>query len=186
MHGRKRVRALRRSIGVVFVAVCLAGAALARSFRVEGPFDGLVEISIPTDFRRMTDNERAIKYPVKDGPSVVFTNGEGNFDVAFSRKPGEMSIAQIDAIRARISKGLRASQPFAVWHTDAVVMVNGREFAHLQFTTNSMDVPIRNVLLATPADGSVVLVSVNMPEAKVGDWMSVASEILGSVHITKP
>lgn len=170
----------------LFAVLLFAAIAYARDFRVEGPFDGLVEVSIPTDFRRMSDTERAIKYPPKDGPSVVFTNAEGNFDVAFSRKPGEISVDRIDAIRVRMSKGLHASQPFAVWHNDNVVVINSREFAHLQFTTNAADTPVRNVLLATPADGSVVLVSVNMPEAKVGDWMAVASEILGSVHITKP
>ena len=168
------------------VAILLAAFAHARDFRVEGPFDGLVEISIPTDFRLMTDTERALKYPAKDGPSIVFTNTDGNFDVAFSRKPGEISANRIDAVRTRISKGLHASQPFAVWHNDNVVVVNGREFAQLQFTTNAADTRIRNVLLATPADGTVLLVSVNLPEAKVGEWMSTASEILGSIRIAKP
>jgi hypothetical protein len=167
-------------------AVLLAVVAQARDYRVEGPFDGLIEISIPTDFRQMSAAERAIKYPREDRPSVVFTNAEGSFDVTFSRKPGRVSVTQIDAVRQRLSKGLHASQPLASWHSDNVVEINGREFAQVQFTTSAADARIRNVMLATPADGSMLLISINMPEARVADWMAVATEMLGSIHVTKP
>jgi hypothetical protein len=176
-----------RAVRVAVCAVLLAAtAALARDYRVEGPFDGLVEVSIPTDFRVMGDDERVIKYPAKSGPQTVFTNAAGNFDVTFTRNPGDISALPIDALRARVSHGLHLKQPFAKWHRDEVVEINGRQFARLEFTISAFDTNIRNILLETPADGAVLIIGINMPEANVRQWMPVAAQILDSVRVTKP
>jgi len=174
------------AVAVLVIGIFLAGSATAQNFRVEGPLDGLVELSIPTDFRVMSDDERTIKYPPKTGPKIVFTNNAGNFDVAITQQPGGISAVPIDALRARLSLGLHVKQPFAAWHGDEVVEINGREFARVEFTTRALDTSIRTIMLETPADGALLLVSVSMPEAKVGDWMPVAVRILGSVNVTRP
>jgi hypothetical protein len=187
MGGRLSAGTCRQAARAGLVAgLFLAAAAVAQNFRVEGPLDGLIEVAIPTDFRVMSDAERMTKYLPKTAPQIVFTNKGGNFDVAITRNPGDLSALPIDALRARMSRSVHTKQPFATWHGDEVVEINGREFARLEFTTRAFDTSIRNILLETPADGALLRVSINMPEAKVGEWMPIAARILESVHITKP
>lgn len=170
---------------VIFFALFISTAS-AQEFRDESVLGGLVEIKVPQDFRLMPDEERNIKYPMRDSPKVVFTNLEGNTDIAINLKDNKIPPDQIEALRQALSKSMHNLYPSSTWYKDTVYSINGRKFSYLELTTPAIDIKIRNHMLATSADGVLLFVSVNMPEQKAASLAPTVAKIIESVHVTRP
>jgi hypothetical protein len=134
----------------------------------------------------MTDEERTTKYPHRDGPKVVFTNNEGNTDIAINQKQNRIPPDQIDMLRQVLSKSMRNVHPSATWYQDKVHVINGRSFSYLELTTPAIDMKIRNHMLATSADGILLMISVNTPETNAKEFAPTAAHIIRSIRVTRP
>ncbi|MBI2207405.1 MAG: hypothetical protein HYU41_26535 [Candidatus Rokubacteria bacterium] len=74
----------------------------------------------------------------------------------------------------------RRLYPSAEWFRSEVTTLNGRECILLELRTPAIDTDVRNLMLATPVDDRLLLITVNMTRQLEDTWLS-AGGILQAV-----
>jgi hypothetical protein len=146
-------------------------------------YNGDVTISVPQDFKVMSDDMLRVKYPNQIPPEIVYTDETGAVNLALSLTPQEISTDQMEEARQLIDKALKDAYPSATWYRSEVFERDGRRFFVLDVMTPAADTQVRNVILGTPFRGQLLVVTFNVSRELMPTWIETGQKMLASLKI---
>ncbi|MEM7455215.1 MAG: hypothetical protein AAF456_12770 [Planctomycetota bacterium] len=139
-----------------------------------------LEILIPDGFSEMDDDMMRSKYPGPNSPAVVYTNEAGSVNIAFNHTQDRASPSQLQQLHQQLDNSIRQAQPNARWMFSGRWHHHGREWVQLEFQSQAIDTTVHNMMIATPVEGRILIVSFNCTDELSGEWLGVGREIIGS------
>ena len=147
------------------------------------PVPGL-EILIPESFSEMDAATIATKYPGANRPTLVYTNETGAINIAINHTQDKISPKQLTQLHQQLDTSIRQAHPKANWMFSGFQHYHGRKWAQLEFQSDAVDAKIHNMMLATSAQGRMLLVTFNCTDEHASDWLDVGREIVKSAIFT--
>jgi hypothetical protein len=145
--------------------------------------DGRVELLLPAHFARMDSAMVRLKYGGARPPSEVYTNEGASVNVALNHTADAVPPDGMGALHEALEGAMRTAYPTAVWNRSEVVERDGRAYVHLDLWTPTIDGKVRNVMLATSAEGRLLLVTFNAVGRLEPVWGPVGERIVASVRV---
>jgi len=139
---------------------------------------GDFSIKIPKDFKIMKDEVVAVKYPSQNPPSLVYTNEEGNINIAFNLNDVSMKESEIE----EYVKMMEKSYLQIVDEVDVNFFErNGHQIGVLKFVSPASDTDIYNHSLVFSVDGKLRVINFNCTEKYMEEWKEVGEFIATSI-----
>jgi hypothetical protein len=115
----------------------------------------------------------------------VLSNETGAVSVALNHTRDALPSDRLREAHRSFEERFGRLYPSAEWFRSEVTTVSGRECIVLELRTPAVDTEIRNLMLATPVEGRMLLVSVNMTKALEATWLDAANRMIGSVVVRR-
>lgn len=168
------------------VATAQQGTAPASPALVERTaLDGQVTLLTPQDFRPMSEDMLALKYPSVRPPKEVLTNERGSINIAFNHTDNAMRPDQVAAFHPALERMFRNLYPSARWNRSEVVTRDGQACVVLDLWTPAVDTEVRNLMLATSVEGRLLIVSFNVTRELDPEWGPLGVRIMESVRVRR-
>lgn len=145
--------------------------------------DGKVEIKIPKDFEIMSEEFLKIKYPNQRSPKLVYTNENGDINVAVNLTENKAVEEQITEYQDVFVKTFKNLYPSADWIDNGIKDINGKKIGYLEIITPAIDTDIYNLMFFTDMDGKLLLCTFNCTKKSIKEWKPIAKEIMNSLII---
>ncbi len=179
---------MRRSFYIVLFICCISYKDIsAQTIELETItiLDGKAEIRIPKGFTLMTEEMKKLKYPGQNPPAVVYTNEEGNVNVAFNLTESTAAQAVLpEYLKVFVAK-FKEVHPEAEWKGNGIRSINGQNLGYLELVTAAIDSKIYNLLFFTDVDGKLLICTFNAVTRLLDTWKEPAQEIFKSLKIKK-
>ncbi|HHY73113.1 MAG TPA: hypothetical protein GX497_07790 [Bacillus bacterium] len=142
-----------------------------------------VEILIPKDFEVMSEEMIAIKYPQGNPPTLVYTDNEGEVNIAFNHTTTPIEDSEIEQAKPTLKAGLESAYPDATWYRDEMTTINGKNVGVFELITPALDTNIYNLMFFTELDGQLLVATFNCTEELSDEWKPLAQQILQSYKV---
>jgi hypothetical protein len=146
-------------------------------------FDGKVEILMPIEFEKMSEDMMSVKYPNGRRPTLVYTDKTGGVNVAFNHTASKATPDQIDAYKESFVSMFKNLYPSADWKGTGLKEINGKKVGYMELITPAIDTKIYNLMFFTDLDGRLLLCTFNCVERKQTDWIEPAQQIMNSLNV---
>ena len=185
------VLALRcRSILCLFVLsiACnvIATVSMAEQVRL---LDGRLFLTVPDDFRAMTDEERRSLYPFGIPPEASFIQIEGKAALAVTHYPQAQTITpdQLPQVRATLETELPKRLPGGIkWISREIANQGGRSWIHLEFLSKGQDdSEHRNKVLVTTNGADLIFLNAHAQVQYWAEMASVLDSILSTIELNQ-
>jgi hypothetical protein len=144
--------------------------------------NGKAELLIPTVFKLMDAESVSLKYPSKQsGDFEVYTNGDGNINIAFEHLPDKATMNDLPKLRAMFEQ--QFNQPSIDFRKSEIKKINGRDFVVIEMVTPAADTEVYNLMFVTSSGGRLLMGTFNCTVDKQKEWQPLAERILGSVKV---
>ncbi|WP_187768170.1 hypothetical protein [Paenibacillus sp. PL91] len=153
------------------------------ALKEQSVMSGLATIRIPEQFVIMSDDMKQIKYPTGNAPKEVFTNEEGNINVALSETGSPLKEEELEAFKDQM---VATYQPIATeWMEDGIADINGKKAGYLSFvvTVEGDNASVYNYMVFTVVDDQLIIVSFNCLQEQLDEWKATGDEIIQSFKI---
>ena len=158
---------------IVVAALSFAPSAGAETVSFYG---GRLSFELPSSFRAMTAQELALKYARQGAPpEFAFTAGRLPFDHA---GPVDMCRFVDD-----VAEGLETALPDLNWKAQAVLSLNGLDWASLELTFEAPDQAVYSWMLLRPADGTVYTFTSNAVVSRLAEFRPVFGDVANSLRL---
>ena len=129
--------------------------------------DGRVSFVPPAGFRRLTEEEVALKFARGNRPQYVFADETMKTSVAVSFSDARLSPGDLAEYRLAMESMLPRMIPGLKWLERNFVEIGGRRWLHLEMTSSAVDTDIHNHLYSTSFDGRAIIFGFN---STVGEY----------------
>ena len=151
------------------------GTIIETSYHDVGDFS----IKIPTDFQVMSDEAIAIKYPMGNPPTLVYSNDTGSINLAFVLNDVAIKNHEIESF-------VMAMEELYLDYADSVKTnffeKDGHKIGEMSFVTPAVDTKVYNHLMIFSVGGSLRIVNFNCTEKYVEEWEEVGDFIAQSIR----
>jgi hypothetical protein len=140
------------------------------------------EVLIPTVFNLMDAESISAKYPSKQsGDFEVYTNNDGNINIAFEHLPDKATMNDLPKLREFFEQ--QFNQPLIDFRKSEIKKINGRDFVVIEMVTPTADTEVYNLMFVTSSGGRLLMGTFNCTVDKQKEWQALAERILGSVKV---
>jgi hypothetical protein len=145
--------------------------------------DNKVELLVPKELSKMSDEMWTLKYHNLQRPELVLTdvNGEINLLVELTQQPAAES--QIAAYKDFRISNLKESRKDIKILQDGIKTVNGKNIGFIKFSSHASDQNIFNFYFFTVVKGNILFFTFNCIEKLQKSWEKTADEMLASIKI---
>lgn len=173
-----------RKLSLFIVALILSVPVLAASLVERTILNNLVTIQLPADFTPLDEQIKRRKFPSGNPPQLVYANKNAAVSIGFTYNTRQkLTPAQLPDLQKLLVKGLKQVHPNAIWHQETIKTIHGRQWVILEFTTQAVDGPIRNLMAATSANTYLLLTSFNTTRALEKRWLPVGRQMINSIKV---
>lgn len=145
--------------------------------------NGTVSLLIPDGFQVMDEQTLMAKYPAANRPSLAYTSETGAVNIALNHTPTPLRASQLRSLHGQMDTAIRQQFPDAKWYFSGFTHINGREWMQLDFQSTAVDTNVRNIMVATAADGRMLLVSFNVTQELESQWLEPGRAAIQSISI---
>lgn len=143
---------------------------------------GQLEVSLPNDFYKMTEEAIQVKYPYKNNrPQEVYTDelGKVNFTASLRENMPTQEYHLPEVKKVLLSNIEKRGVTLI---SDKFIKVNGKVFILLEFTSQGLDKEIYNMMYASNLNGKLLIGSFNFPNAEYDTWYNEAKYTISSLR----
>lgn len=169
-----------------FLIILIASSCVNAQIKLEKKsfLDNKIELSVPVDFKSMSAEILAVKYPNRNQkPDLVLTDADAEVNVVISLIPQPIKPEQIGAFKDFQISSLKKIHPDAKWMAEGVKIINGKNIGYFKFISQAVDQPVFNYYFFTDLDGKVLLLSFNCTEKLLPKWEDTAELIVSSLKV---
>ncbi len=144
--------------------------------------NGKAELLIPTVFNLMDAESISAKYPSKQsGDFEVYTNNDGNINIAFEHLPDKATMNDLPKLREFFEQ--QFNQPSIDFRKSEIKKINGRDFVVIEMVTPTADTEVYNLMFVTSSGGRLLMGTFNCTIDKQKEWQPLAERMLASVKV---
>ncbi len=169
----------------VLITVVVTAAVDAAELETRSLLNGKIQMLIPTHFEPMDEDLLRTKYPSERRPTTVLTNERGTFNVTMNHLADALSTQQLTDAHQAFDEMFRNVYPSATWYRSEVTSINGRDCFVLELLTPAVDAEIHNIIVVTPLENRVLIVSVNLTKELTDQLLSTARQMVDSITVKK-
>jgi len=148
--------------------------------------NGRIELLVPVNFKPMTKEMMAIKYPNPgQQPGVVLTDENAEVNIVATFTPQPIQPSQVGQYKEFLMNSLKKSHPGAKWLEDGVKTVNGKNVGYFKMITPAADQNVFVYYFFTNMDARVLLLTFNCTETLLPKWKATAETIVASLKIVQ-
>jgi len=145
--------------------------------------DNKVEILVPKELSKMSDDAWKIKYHDFPKPKLALANENGEVSLLADLTQQAAVDSQMAAYKDFRINNLKKAQPGIKILADGVKAVNGKYVGFVKFSSPATDQNIFNFFAFAVVRGKILSLSFNCTEKLQKTWEKVADEIVGSLKI---
>ncbi|RUA32715.1 MAG: hypothetical protein DSY77_11525 [Bacteroidetes bacterium] len=142
-----------------------------------------VEILVPSDFEIMSIEAISRKYPSKNRPTLVFTDGTSSINLAVNHTSNRITNNELPQALPVFVNQFENIYPTIQWYRKEMSVLNGKEFAVMEFISPSSDSNIYNLMFFTELEGRLLIFSFNCTVENQKEWKSKAQKIMKSTKL---
>jgi hypothetical protein len=145
--------------------------------------DDKVEILVPSELTKMSDQVWTLKYRDMPRPVLALSdeNGEVNLLGDLTKQPA--TEAQLASYKDFRKANLKKSHPEARLLGDSIKTVNGKKVGYIKFISAASDQNIFNYYFFTIENGQILFFTFNCIEKMQSSWEKAADEIVASLKV---
>ncbi|GAA3564440.1 hypothetical protein [Marinobacter xestospongiae] len=163
-------------LGLVFVASSLSAREL-----VVG--DTGITFQAPDEFKVLSSEVMAAKWPSRRAPRWAVGNRTGGTTIAYDLKPHDISQASADQLIGVFSQLFSRVVPGIVWQQRRTLDIDGRQWVHLEFTSNAIDTDIHNSLLATSYGDQMLVFNFNSTREEIKQYQEALEASMMTISL---
>lgn len=167
----------------IVVLILASNGWAAPALQSKTLLDGKLSLLMPADFKPLSPEMLALKYPRQQPPQLAYSNPETSVNVTVGHTPHAIAPEQLAAARSQVEAGVKSAMPTAKWYQSKMTSINGRAFFLMEFQSPAPDVNVRNIVAGTSLDGRLLLVSFNTVVPLEKEWMPVGTRIIQSIKV---
>lgn len=167
----------------ILIFVFTTAFTTSTDLEIKSLLNDKVELKIPKEFNKMSEELMNIKYPSERRPTLVYSNESGGINVALNLTQNQASQEMIAAYKDNLVKSFKNVYPSAEWKDSGVKTINGKKVGYLELVTPAIDTEIYNLMFFTDLDGKLLLCTFNCTKKSIDEWTSTAKEIMNSLKI---
>lgn len=145
--------------------------------------NGKLSLLLPQEFEEMGEEMRKLKYPYERRPTLVYTNKRGSVNIAINHTTDRVAENELATFHEKMDAAFHNLYPSATWFKSGVITINGREWMTLDLRTPAIDTQVRNIMVGTPVEGRLLLVSFNTTKELEDEWIKPAEAIIQSLRV---
>ncbi len=152
-----------------------------------------VVVSLPEDFRPMTDDEIVRRFFVSRKPLVSYTSGDSNADFVLNQTTTPGRQQDLPLLKSFFKSGIQAVYTKVEFTQDTLTKINDRDFVVLEFSAelreedpNSAHKGVTreySYMAYTVMLGKVHVFAFNCPYLAKRTWQPIARSIMNSIKI---
>ncbi len=144
--------------------------------------DGAIKILIPNDFVLMDGEMLNLKYPKINRPTLVYTDSNGEVNIAFNYTQESITNADIPKIKTSILNQMKQVSSINLIDSE-LKNINNKEFFIIKFYSEAVDTKVYNLMFGTELKGRLLMSTFNCTIAHYDEWHPTADEILNSIEV---
>lgn len=154
-----------------------------------------ITVSLPEDFRPMTEQEVSSKYVYTRRPMALYTDYGASVDFGVNRAYNQWSEGDLDILKDFYKANIVSLYDEVNFEKEGLEEINGRQFAVFEFTAVvkpepdaiSNDTALRtyNYIQYTIINNNTLVFNLSCPQSNMGKWKAIAPQIMQSVSIKK-
>ena len=139
---------------------------------------GQFSLKIPKEFKIMSDEVIAIKYPSGNAPTLVYTNETGSINVV-------LNLNDVPMKNSDIEKYIKTMEDTYKQYVNSINVDfwerNNYKIGEIEFISPATDTNIYNRMIAFSVNGNLRIVSFNCTEKYIDEWKEVSEFIIESI-----
>lgn len=149
---------------------------------IETKYEDLGEFSlkIPKDFKLMSEEAIAVKYPSGNAPTIVYTNEDGTINVVFNLNDVEMKDSGIKSYIKQMEEIYKQYVDVETMNVE-YFKIDEHQIGQIEFVSPAPDTDIYNRLIAFSVDGKLRIASFNCTKQYIDEWKDVSEFIIQSI-----
>jgi len=144
---------------------------------------GLVAMTVPAEFKEMSQEMAKIKYPMERRPETILTDHTGTVNILVSDLGEPMKNEDAATIRDGMLKIMRRVNPGIRPLATGVEAASDRDLAYVEFSNNAIDGKVYNLMFFLEAAGKATMISFNCLTKTMKYWKKPAYEMMRSVKV---
>ncbi|CAH8771864.1 hypothetical protein [Paenibacillus dendritiformis] len=142
-----------------------------------------IKVHLPSVFEEMPNDLAALKYPSERRPNLILMSESTTINMAFNHTSTEIKEKDTSAFKDLMMEFIKKINPSAEWFDDGVKVVNGKSVGFFEVLLPALDTSIYNFMFCMELEGKALMCTFNCTEEEMGDWQSIAEEIMNSFQI---
>jgi hypothetical protein len=165
------------------VSFCLSYGQSKVTLTPTSLYNGKLEILLPDSFQLMATESLTQINPEEGWPNLVYMNKSRSISIELMYPNQPMSQEMIPVFKDILKGAYEQKYPSAVWKSEGVEVVNGKNVGFFEFVSKSKDgEDIYDLEILTEVDGKIFTCSILFPVAFFENWVSVGKEIMRSIQ----
>jgi len=144
--------------------------------------DETLKILVPDDFVLMDIEMLNLKYPKANRPTLVFTDTNGEVNIAFNYTQNKITSADIPKMKNSILNQFKQVSSINLINSE-LRNINNKEFFIMKFYSQAIDTKVYNLMFGTELNGRLLIGTFNCTIDKVQVWQSISEDIINSIKI---
>jgi len=143
--------------------------------------DETLKILVPDDFVLMDVEMLNLKYPKANRPTLVYTDDNGEVNIAFNYTQNKITPADIPKMKNSILNQFKQVSSINLINSE-LRNINNKEFFIMKFYSQAIDTKVYNLMFGTELNGRLLIGTFNCTIDKVQVWKSISEDIINSIE----
>ena len=147
--------------------------------------DTEVTFEAPEDFKRLSKEMIATKWPTNRAPAYAVGTPSGSTTVAYDLQPHSLPQEALPEVKS-FTEVFERIIPGITWKNNEIIEHCGQKWLLMEMTSNAIDTDIYNILLMTGYNGRMVVFNFNSTKEEFPKYEAALRKSLNSVTLPKP
>ncbi|MES1222361.1 MAG: hypothetical protein ABUT20_43105 [Bacteroidota bacterium] len=145
--------------------------------------DGKVQLLVPKELPKITDQMWNTKYPGKAKPLLGLSDENGEINLIADMTDQPVTESQMGAFKDFQLQQIKQRRHDAEFLEDGIKTINGKKVSYFKFLSKAIDQKVFNYFFFVNVHGKVLLFTFNCIEKLRKDWEKTADDIVSTLKV---
>jgi len=153
------------------------------SLESQSLFNDKISIQIPSNFKKMSEEETAKVSVIPENTLVIYTNEDGTINILFTYASDELTEEDIPELEKEVINNLDQIHPSAKLLHNEIVKINEKTVDIIEIETPGENADIYLLMAFTDVDGKLFSIHISLPKDQMEEWQSIGYQIIYSLEV---
>lgn len=171
-----------KTLHTITALLVLASTLLAEPIKVA---DTEVTFDPPEDFKPLSKELIAIKWPTNRAPAYAIGTPTGSTTVAYDLKPHNIPQEALPEVQQSFTQLFERIIPGIAWKKNEIIEHSGQRWLMMEMTSHAVDTDIYNIMMLTGFEGKMLIFNFNSTKEDFPKYEEALRKSLKSVKLPK-